>query len=194
MFLRFALLLTVVIIAVQGEISLSTIEMDAAKLTKLYQQYTSHPGATQMLGSMRQTCPWLLECCPNELAHFTSLMFDNKFFGKCLGSAKLAGGSKCGKAPFPAPPQGQEGQGLDPQSRIAQHIVPWIKSTETACSTAELQSFYCEPNTVNKFQSCQVKTLQLIARENDEQSYESFVNLLEEDLTAFYDEVIAAKQ
>ena len=90
MFLRFALLLTIVIIAVQGEISLSTIQTDAAKLAQIYQQYTSHSGGAQMLGAMRQTCPWLIECCPNELAHFTTLMFDNKFFGNVLVHLNLS--------------------------------------------------------------------------------------------------------
>jgi len=193
MFIRFILLLTIAFIAVQGQISSSNLQSDAIKLTDLYKKYINHPSAVQMLGAMRETCPWLIDCCPDELAHFTTLMFQNKFFGKCINSANQMGASNptCKKAPFPAPEANQESRGVDPQSRLAKTILPWINWTERACSPSELQAFYCERDAMNKFQSCQVRTLQLVARENGD-NYGTFIQGLEEDLNAFYDQVISA--
>jgi hypothetical protein len=195
MFLRFILLLIIALIVVQGEISSSTIKSNVDKLTKLYKTYTENPFATQILGTISESCPWLLECCPNDFAHFTSLMLENKFYGNCINSASGLNSSHptCGKAPFPNPKR-DESDDVDPQSKLAQHIMRWIKITESACSLDELHAFYCEKDATKKFQSCQVKTLQSVAREKGDKNYPIFVDHLEKDLTAFYGETLNKKE
>ncbi len=44
------------------------------------------------------------------------------------------------------------------------------------CSTDELEAYYCEPDDMEKFQLCQEKVLRLVARENNVEKYNIYVN------------------
>jgi len=191
MFIRFILLLTIVIIAVQGEISSSTILSDAVKLTKLYKKYIDHPTVIQILDQIRNTCPWMLECCPNELTHFSSLMIQDKLQGQCSSSAKKVINSRptCGKPPAQMS-EDHDRNDVNSEPPFTRQIRTWINHTETVCSPDELQAFYCEKNPMKKFRICQAKTLQLVYGENGEKNYITYVNQLEKDLITVYKESI----
>jgi hypothetical protein len=68
MCIRFILLLTITIIAVQGQIIPETIKADAAKLAYLYRIYLKSLSETMIKDLEEKQCPWMLECCPNEIA------------------------------------------------------------------------------------------------------------------------------
>ncbi|CAF4344436.1 unnamed protein product [Adineta steineri] len=66
-----------------------------------------------------------------------------------------------------------------------QLIRNWRSQMKRACNKIELDSYYCVPEDMKYFQSCQVKMLQSLANKNGRKNYDAFLHKWINDFTTF---------
>ena len=194
MFVHIGLLLTILIIIVNGSVPSSTIETDLNELTKLHKEFLdrSPSGPTRQAYELR--CRAVTECCSNEQENLYTLFTESQFNDKCLGN-----GTKLTKLPPSSPCMTTLRQLiqltkepiyeryfeiLGSNSNRANRIKIWKKQMKMVCSKNELNAYYCERDNMDKFKSCQKKVLEMINRENSDDDgtiYKTYVSQWEQE-------------
>jgi hypothetical protein len=194
MFIDIGLLLTIVIVVINGSIPSSTIESDLNEITKLHKEFLDRSPSVPAHQAYEVRCRAVIECCPNEQENLYNLFTESKFNEKCLSNGtKLTTSSLTSSCmstirqliQLTKEPIYEEyfkilGNSTNRVNRIQQ----WKKQMKIVCSKSELHAYYCERNNVEKFKSCQRKVLQMIARENindDGTIYKTYVSQWEQE-------------
>jgi len=185
-------LLTVAIIAVQGQIIPETIKADVSKLAHIYRLYLESISSTMIKDLEDERCPWMLECCPNEIGRFFPLMMANKFQQKCRASSGdkvTSSGSTCKEAIE------EFTQSTNPNYKDLTNILnfspigftamkQWEELANKKCTVEELQPLYCTSSRFETIQPCMQKVFNSIARKNDI-AYGIFITKLIAELGMF---------
>jgi len=191
MLIKLLFLFTIAIIAVQGAISSSRIDTDAAKWTELYKKYMDSLPDKTFREEFKAECSIMLECCPRERVNFFNIIQQKKFEETCIGSRSSSTfkslPSKCKNSI----------QQLDNIKKSPEYstflkvmasmptsdgnIRKWRTQMASVCSADELEAYYCEPEDMKKFQSCQKKVLGLVASENNGKNYGAYVQEWKDD-------------
>jgi hypothetical protein len=196
MFIKCLLFLTLAIIAVQGRISKSRIESDAAEWTESHRKYMDQAPRAPFRGQMETKCRIMNECCPNKRDRFFDLMHTHKFEEVCIGNRVSPSSFKSRSSTCRREIQhldniknskeyAQFMRAISSMPKSDERFRKWRSQMAEVCSTDELESYYCEPDNMEKFQSCQEKVLRLVARENDGEGYDAYVREWKNDYRTY---------
>ena len=186
MLVKFIYLITIAITAVQGHISSSRIETDAAEFARLNKEYMERSPYKAFRGQYETSCRIMRECCPEQRENFFELMHLHKLERTCIGSRTASTfksfSSKC-RLLIQELDEIKQSRDLvrllDAHRNIPnsdEKLRSWRLQMSKVCSASELEAFYCEPDNITKFQTCQQKVLRMVAREDGTKGYNAYVN------------------
>jgi hypothetical protein len=191
MLIKLLFLFTVTILVTQGRVS-SRIKSDAAKWTELHKQYMDRSPYAPFRGQMKTKCRIMTECCPNERDRFFDLMHRHKFEETCIGHRESSSSfksysSKCHSSIRQldhikkSMEYTQFLKAMSGMPKSNARFRTWRSQMAKVCSTDELQAYYCEPDNLTTFQSCQRKVLRMVFNEDNGRNYDSYVREWEND-------------
>jgi len=194
MLVHIGLLITLVIVVINGSIPSSTIEIDLNELTRLHREFLDRSPSIPAHQVYAVRCRAVAECCPSEKENLYTLFTESQFNDKCLSNGtkltKSSVSSSCmttlrqliqlTKEPI----YEQYFQVLGNNINRLNRIKIWKKHMKMVCSEDELNAYYCERNNIEKFKSCQRKVLEMIVKENIEDDgtiYKTYVSQWEQE-------------
>jgi hypothetical protein len=194
MFVHLSLLLTIILIVVNGSIPSSTIETDLNEITKLHKEFLDRSPSIPALQAYEVRCRAVAECCPNEKENLYDLFTQSKFNEKCLSNGTKLTTSSVSSTCMTTirqliqltkePIYEKYFQILGNSTSRLNRIKIWKKQMKMVCSNDELNAYYCQRNNMEKFKSCQRKVLEMVAKENVEDDgtiYKIYVSQWEQE-------------
>jgi hypothetical protein len=194
MLVHIGLLLTIVVVVINGLIPSTTIETDLNELIKLHKEFLNRSPSVPARQAYQVRCIAVLECCPDEQENLYTLLSESQFNEKCLSNGtkltKSSHSSSCmstirqlvqlTKEPVYEKYFAILGNNANRSNRIK----IWKKQMKMVCSNDELKAYYCERDNLEKFKSCQRKVLEMVAKENvddDGTIYKTYVSQWEQE-------------
>jgi len=194
MFVHLSLLLTIILVVVNGSIPSSTIETDLNEITKLHKEFLDRSPSIPALQAYEVRCRAVAECCPNEKENLYDLFTQSKFNEKCLSNGTKLTTSSVSSTCMTTirqliqltkePIYEKYFQILGNSTSRLNRIKIWKKQMKMVCSNDELNAYYCQRNNMEKFKSCQRKVLEMVAKENVEDDgtiYKIYVSQWEQE-------------
>jgi len=195
MFIDIGLLLTIVIVIVNGSIiPSSTIETDLNEITKLHKEFLDRSPSIPAHQAYELRCRAVAQCCPNEQENLYNLFSESQFNAKCLDNGTKLTTSSLSSSCMSTlrqliqltkePIYEKYFQILGNETTRFNRIKTWKKEMKMVCSKDELNAFYCERNNIEKFKSCQRKVLEMVANKNiddDGTIYKTYVSQWEQE-------------
>ncbi|CAF3699661.1 unnamed protein product [Rotaria sp. Silwood1] len=86
MYIHIGLLLTIVIVVINGSIPSTTIEIDLNELTKLHREFLVRSPSIAACQAYELQCRAVTECCPNEQENLYTLFTESQLNEKCLAN------------------------------------------------------------------------------------------------------------
>ena len=199
MHLQLLVLVAVALVGAQGSISSSRIESDAAKWSDLHREYMNRAPYGPMRGQTRTKCHIMHECCPDERSRFFNLMHTHKFESVCLGDrteGKTSDSSwspKCKKLVRQlediktGTDYGRLMKALSGIKGSDDRLKKWRSQMARVCNKEELENYYCDPDNMDLFESCQEKVLRSVARENNGRDYDAYIREMKNHYNIYND-------
>ncbi|CAF0733623.1 unnamed protein product [Adineta steineri] len=194
MLIHISLILTILIVVINGSIPSSTVEIDVNELVKLHKEFLDRSPSVPAIQTYEMRCRAVTECCPDEQENLYTLFSDSQFNEKCLlNGTKLTKSSSTSLCMttirqliqlIKEPIYERYFEILGNNPNRLNRIARWKKQMKMVCSDDELRAHYCERNNMEKFKSCQRKVLEMIAKENVEDDgtiYKTYVSQWEQE-------------
>ncbi|CAF1364763.1 unnamed protein product [Adineta steineri] len=192
---KFIIIVAISAIYVQGKISSTKIKNDAAKMVEIYQIYIMPSRRNTVNDIFSAQCTVLTSCCGVSGKQLFNILDSHALEEKCLNRPALP----LSKPDLSLCPHYKER--LDMITKSSEYsrflklhsgvpgsdqlIRNWRSRMKKACYETELHHYYCLPELMDSFQSCQEKMLQSLANENGGKNYDAFVRNWINDFTTF---------
>jgi len=194
MLINISILLTIVIVVINGSIPSTTIETDLNEITKLHKEFLDRSPSIPAHQAYEVRCRAVIECCPNEQENLYTLFAETQFNEKCLSNGTKLTTSSLSSSCMSTlrqliqltkePIYERYFEILGNNTNRLNRIKIWKKQMKMICSKDELKAYYCERDNLDKFKSCQRKVLEMIVKENiddDGTIYKTYVSQWEQE-------------
>ncbi|CAF0712080.1 unnamed protein product [Adineta steineri] len=192
--IKFIIIVVISTTYVQGEISSTKIKNDAAKMLKIYQNYIKNSPKNTVYDIFRAQCAVAAYCCEAEAEQIFSILDSHTLEEKCINQPERINNiwkTQCSdqkKSLDTIKKSSEYSRFLTLHSGVSgsdQLIRNWRSQMKKACDAEELKAYYCAPDSIYIFQSCQVKMLQSLANKNGGKNYDAFLRNWINDFTTF---------
>ncbi|CAF1369025.1 unnamed protein product [Adineta steineri] len=180
-------------IYVEGKISSTKIKDDAAKMVEIYRIYTMSSQNT-VYHIFSAQCSTIGYCCTDIFNQTFDILDSHALEEKCINHPELIlekYKTECSQEKTylkMIEKSSEYGRFMKLHRGVAgsdQLIRNWRSQMKKACNANELSRYYCFPNDMDTFQSCQVKMLQSLANKNGGKNYDAFLHNWINDFTTY---------
>ena len=188
------LVLTIVLVTVNGSIPSSTIETDLNEIARLHKEFLARSPSIPAHQVYEVRCRAVAVCCSNEQENLYDLFTESRFNEKCLANGTKFTSSSASSSCLSAlrqliqltkePIYEQYFQVLGNHTNRFNRIKIWKKQMKMVCSKDELNAYYCQRNNIEKFKTCQRKVLEMVANKNSDDDgtiYKTYVSQWEQE-------------